>query len=74
MATKPHPTKSGSAGKGTPPSQRAPRRTPRHSTKRDRLVRLLKADAGREIATLSRALGWLTLVPSPPSCQLLRFM
>ena len=55
MATKAHPSKSRSAGKGTSVGRRAPRRT----TKRDRLVRLLKAKSGREIATLSRELGWL---------------
>ena len=55
MATKPTPSKSRSAGKGTPAGRRAPRRT----TKRDRLVRLLKAKSGREIAALSRELGWL---------------
>jgi len=54
MATKPNPCKSRSAGIGTPLG----RRTPRRATKRDRLVRLLKAAAGRDIATLSRALGW----------------
>jgi len=54
MATKPHPGKSKSAGKDTP----AGRHTPRRTTKKDRLVRLLKAVAGRDIATLSRALGW----------------
>ena len=55
MAKKPHPSKLRSAGKGTAAGLCAPRRT----TKRDRLVRLLKAGAGREIATLSRELGWL---------------
>ena len=55
MATKPNPTKPRSAGKDAPAGRCAPRRT----TKRDRLVRLLKASAGREIATLSRELGWL---------------
>jgi Protein of unknown function (DUF3489) len=55
MATKPHPRKARSAGKVTP----AGRRTPSRATKRDRLVRLLKTGAGREIATLSRELGWL---------------
>ena len=45
MATKPHSSKSKSAGKGTP----AGRHTPRRTTKRDRLVRLLKAVAGRDI-------------------------
>ena len=54
MATDPHPSKSRSAGKGT----RAGRRVPSRTTKRNRLVRLLKASAGREIATLSRELGW----------------
>jgi predicted ArsR family transcriptional regulator len=54
MATKPHPNKSKSAGKDSPVGRRTPRRT----TKKDRLVRLLKAAAGRDIATLSRALGW----------------
>ncbi len=54
MATKPHPSKSRSAGKRTSAGRRAPRR----STKGDRLVRLLKAKSGREIATLSRELGW----------------
>ena len=55
MATKPNPSKSRSAGKGTSGGRRAPRR----STKRDRLVRLLKAKSGREIAALTRELGWL---------------
>jgi len=54
MATKPNPSKPKSAGKSARAGVRAPRRT----TKRDRLVRLLKASAGREIATLSRELGW----------------
>jgi predicted ArsR family transcriptional regulator len=54
MATKPHTSKSKSAGKDAP----AGRQTPRSTTKRDRLVRLLKAVAGRDIATLSRTLGW----------------
>jgi DNA-binding transcriptional regulator PaaX len=54
MATKSNPSKPRSAGKGIPADLRALRRT----TKRDRLVRLLKASAGREIATLSRELGW----------------
>jgi hypothetical protein len=54
MATKPHPSKSKSAGKGPP----AGRRTPKRTTKRDRLVGLLKAVAGRDITTLSRTLGW----------------
>ncbi len=55
MATKPNPSMSRSAGKRTAAGRRAPRRT----TKKDRLVRLLKAGSGREIATLSRDLGWL---------------
>ena len=55
MARKPNPSEPRSAGKDAPAGRRAPRRT----TKRDRLVRLLKAGAGREIATLSRELGWL---------------
>ena len=55
MATDPHPSKPRSAGKSIPAGRRAPRRT----TKRDRLVRLLKASTGREIATLSRELDWL---------------
>ena len=55
MATKPNPSTARSAGKTARAGVRAPRRT----TKRDRLVRLLKAGAGREIATLSRELGWL---------------
>jgi hypothetical protein len=54
MATKPHPRKAASAGKVTP----AGRRTPSRTTKKDRLVRLLKAGAGREIATLGPELGW----------------
>jgi hypothetical protein len=54
MAMKPHPSKPRSAGKGTP----AGGRTPARPTKRNRLVRLLKASAGREIAALSRELGW----------------
>ena len=74
MATKPHQSKPRLAGKGASGGRRAPRRTPRRTIKRDRLVRLLKAKSGREIATLSRALGWLTLAPSPPSCKLLRSM
>ncbi len=55
MATKPNPSKSRSAGKRTAARRRAPRRT----TKRDRLVRLLKAGSGRDIAMLSGDLGWL---------------
>ena len=54
MATKPNPSKPRSAGKSARAGVRAPRRT----TKRDRPVRLLKASAGREIAALSRELGW----------------
>jgi predicted ArsR family transcriptional regulator len=54
MATKPNPSMARSAGKTT----RASVRAPRSSIKKDRLVRLLKASAGREIATLSRELGW----------------
>jgi hypothetical protein len=54
MATKPNSSRPRSAGKGAPAALRAPRR----ATKRDRLVRLLKASAGREIAALSRELGW----------------
>ena len=55
MVTKPDPNKPRSAGNGTLAGRRAPRRT----TKKDRLVRLLKASSGREIATLSRELRWL---------------
>ena len=55
MSTKPNPNKSRSAGRRTAAGRRGPRRT----TKRDRLVRLLKAGSGRDIATLSRDLGWL---------------
>jgi predicted ArsR family transcriptional regulator len=55
MARKPNPSEPRSAGKEAPAARRALRRT----TKRDRLVRLLKAGAGRDIATLSRELGWL---------------
>jgi len=51
MATKPNSSETRSAVKGARAGVRAPRRT----TKRDRLVRLLK---GREIAALSRELGW----------------
>jgi hypothetical protein len=54
MARKLNPSEPRSAGKEAPAGRRAQRRT----TKRDRLVRLLKAGAGREIATLSRELGW----------------
>jgi predicted ArsR family transcriptional regulator len=54
MATKPNPSKPRSAEKGTPAGRRAPSRP----TKRNRLVRLLRASAGREIAALSRNLGW----------------
>jgi hypothetical protein len=54
MATKPKPRKARSAGKITPAGRRAPSRP----TKRNRLVRLLNASAGREIAALSRELGW----------------
>jgi predicted ArsR family transcriptional regulator len=54
MATKPNPSQPRSAGKDAS----AGRRAPRHTNKRERLVRLLKASAGREIATLSRELGW----------------
>ena len=55
MATKPNPSRPRSAGRRTAAGRRAPRRT----TKRDRLVQLLKAGSGRDIATLSRDLGWL---------------
>ena len=54
MATKPKPGKPRSAGKDARAGVRAPRRI----TKRDPLVRMLKASAGREIAALSRELGW----------------
>jgi hypothetical protein len=54
MATKSNATERRSAGKDAPTGRRAASR----STKRDRLVRLLKAGAGREIATLGRELGW----------------
>ena len=54
MATKPKPSRSSPAEKGA----RANVRTPRSTTKKERLVRLLKASAGREIATLSRELDW----------------
>ena len=54
MATKPDPTKPSPAGKDARAGVRAPRRI----TNRDRLVRLLKASAGREIAALSGELGW----------------
>jgi hypothetical protein len=54
MAIKPNRSKPRSAGKGARAGVRATRRT----TKRDRLVRLLRASVGREIATLSRELGW----------------
>jgi hypothetical protein len=54
MSTKPNPSRPRSAEKRTP----AGRRAPRHTTKRDRLVRLLKASAGRDIAALSRELSW----------------
>ena len=54
MATQANASKPRSAGKGARAGIRAPRRT----IKRDRLVRLLKASAGREIAALSRELGW----------------
>ena len=55
MVTKPNPGKPRLAGKGPVAGRRAPGRP----TKRNRLVRLLKASAGREIATLSRELDWL---------------
>jgi predicted ArsR family transcriptional regulator len=51
MATKPTANKPRKAAPGG-------RRPAGHTTKRNRLVRLLKASAGREIATLSRELGW----------------
>jgi hypothetical protein len=54
MATNPNPSKARSVGEDAPAGQREPRRT----TKGGRLVRLLKASGGREIATLSRELGW----------------
>jgi len=54
MATKPNPGKPRLAGKGPVAGRRAPGRP----TKRNRLVRLLKASAGREIAALSRELSW----------------
>jgi Protein of unknown function (DUF3489) len=55
MATKSNASERRSAGKDAPAGRRAASR----GTKRDRLVRLLKAGAGRDIATLSRELGWL---------------
>ena len=55
MATKSNAGERRSAGKDAPTGRRAASRT----TTRERLVRLLKASAGREIATLSRELGWL---------------
>ena len=55
MATNPHPNRPRVAEKAPPAGPCAPKR----ATKRDRLVKLLKANAGREIATLSRELGWL---------------
>ena len=45
----------------TKPKSKKPadgRRALRRTTKGDRLVRLLKARSGRDIATLSRTLGW----------------
>jgi hypothetical protein len=54
MATKSNPSKFRSAGKDALAGRRAPTRT----TKANRLVRLLKASTGREIAALSRELGW----------------
>jgi hypothetical protein len=54
MATESNTNKPRSAGKDAPTGRRAARRT----TKTDRLVRLLKATTGREIAALSRELGW----------------
>jgi predicted ArsR family transcriptional regulator len=56
MATKSSPSETRSAGKGAPAGGRVARRV---TTKKDRLVRLLKASAGREIAALRRELGWL---------------
>jgi hypothetical protein len=61
MATKSSPSETRSAGNGARAGGRASRRT----TKRDRLVRLLKASTGREITTLSRELGWLPIPREP---------
>jgi predicted ArsR family transcriptional regulator len=55
MATKPKTDKPRSTGERTPGGRRARKRP----TKRDRLIRLLKAGSGRDIAALSRNLGWL---------------
>jgi len=54
MKTKP------SQAKAKPKSKKPAdgRRVPRHTTKGERLVRLLKARSGRDIATLSRTLDW----------------
>ena len=59
MTTKSNPDNSKSGGKRAAAGRR-PRKRP---TKSDRPVRLLKADAGRDIAALSRNLGWLLLPP-----------
>jgi hypothetical protein len=61
MATKTNPSEARSAGKGA----RAGRGRPGRTTKTDRLVRLLKASAGRDIATLGRELGWQPIPRAP---------
>ena len=54
MATKPQKAKTGSAIKSTADSQVGRK----HATKGDRLIQLLKARSGCDIAALSGKLGW----------------
>ncbi len=54
MASKPNPTKTKPASKGAPRGRSDRKR----ATKGDRLIQLLKARSGRDIATLSGKLGW----------------
>ena len=54
MANKPNPTKTKPAPKGAPRGRSDRKR----ATKGDRLIQLLKARSGRDIAALSTKLGW----------------
>ena len=53
---KPKPSQAKTKSESKKPADR--RRAPRRTTKRDRLIQLLKARSGRDIATLSRTLDW----------------
>ena len=54
MANKPNPTKTKAESKGAPRARSDRKR----ATKGERLIQLLKAPSGRDIATLSSKLGW----------------